>query len=57
MPGLKVGQAPATQEPIWLYLPVVVEKAEFGCNRDELAEQLARENFVSGNITVHLATT
>ena len=44
MPGLKVGQAPATQEPIWLYLPVVVEKAEFGCNRDELAEQLAREN-------------
>ena len=44
MPGLKVGQAPATQEPIWLYLPVVIEKAEFGCNRDELAEQLAREN-------------
>jgi dTDP-4-amino-4,6-dideoxyglucose len=44
LPGLKVGQAPANQEPIWLYLPVVIENAEFGCNRDQLAERLAREN-------------
>jgi dTDP-4-amino-4,6-dideoxy-D-glucose transaminase len=44
LPGLKIGQAPANQEPIWLYLPVVVENAAFGCNRDELADRLAREN-------------
>jgi dTDP-4-amino-4,6-dideoxyglucose len=44
LPGLKIGQAPPDQEPIWLYLPVVVETSEFGCNRDELADMLAREN-------------
>jgi dTDP-4-amino-4,6-dideoxy-D-glucose transaminase len=44
LPGLKTGEAPANQEPIWLYLPVVIEADNFGCNRDELAERLAREN-------------
>jgi dTDP-4-amino-4,6-dideoxyglucose len=46
LPGLKIGQAPANQEPIWLYLPVVVDSAELGCNRDQLAERLARENLL-----------
>jgi dTDP-4-amino-4,6-dideoxy-D-glucose transaminase len=44
LPGLKVTQAPDNQEPIWLYLPVVVEEDRFGLDRDELAVALAKEN-------------
>src|SRR5262249_51364856 len=32
------------QEPIWLYLPVTIDPARFGCDRDEAADLLARRN-------------
>jgi len=35
IPGLTVGKAPANQDPIWLYLPVVIDPCAFGCDRDE----------------------
>lgn len=41
IPGIGVGHAPAGQEPIWLYLPVVVEASVFGCDRDAAAAALA----------------
>jgi dTDP-4-amino-4,6-dideoxygalactose transaminase len=44
IPGLAVGQAPAGQEPIWLYLPVEIDPVEFGCDRDDAAARLARQN-------------
>jgi len=42
--GLSVGRAPADQDPIWLYLPVVIKTTTFGCDRDHAAALLAREN-------------
>jgi len=42
--GIKVARAPAGQEPIWLYLPVVIDPGLFGCTRDELVHMLSREN-------------
>jgi dTDP-4-amino-4,6-dideoxygalactose transaminase len=33
---------PAGQDPIWLYLPVVIDPGKFGCDRDEAARRLAR---------------
>ncbi len=42
--GLSVGRAPAGQQPIWLYLPVEVQPDRFGCDRDALADLLARQN-------------
>jgi len=42
--GLSVGRAPADQDPIWLYLPVVIKPTTFGCDRDHAAALLAREN-------------
>ncbi|MGA8610326.1 MAG: DegT/DnrJ/EryC1/StrS family aminotransferase [Xanthobacteraceae bacterium] len=42
--GLAPAQAPMGQLPIWLYLPVIVEPAEFGGDRDEVCELLSREN-------------
>jgi dTDP-4-amino-4,6-dideoxy-D-glucose transaminase len=42
--GVTVARAPAGQEPIWLYLPVVINPALFGCDRDEAADLLARRN-------------
>jgi dTDP-4-amino-4,6-dideoxygalactose transaminase len=42
--GLTVGRAPAGQEPIWLYLPVEVDRAKFGCTRERAAALLARQN-------------
>jgi dTDP-4-amino-4,6-dideoxygalactose transaminase len=44
VPGLSVGTAPANQDPIWLYLPVVVDQHRFGLHRDILADVLAKEN-------------
>jgi dTDP-4-amino-4,6-dideoxy-D-glucose transaminase len=44
IPGLTLAQAAANQEPIWLYLPVVIDKKKFGMNRDELAAAFAKEN-------------
>jgi dTDP-4-amino-4,6-dideoxygalactose transaminase len=42
--GVNVARAPAGQEPIWLYLPVVIDPALFGCDRDEATDLLARQN-------------
>jgi dTDP-4-amino-4,6-dideoxygalactose transaminase len=42
--GIKVARAPPGQEPIWLYLPVVIDPVPFGCTRDEVVELLSREN-------------
>jgi dTDP-4-amino-4,6-dideoxy-D-glucose transaminase len=44
IPGLTLAQAATNQEPIWLYLPVVIDKNRFGMNRDELAAAFAKEN-------------
>jgi dTDP-4-amino-4,6-dideoxygalactose transaminase len=42
--GIKVARAPAGQEPIWLYLPAVIDPGLFGCTRDEVVHLLSREN-------------
>jgi len=42
--GIEVARAPPGQEPIWLYLPVVIDPVLFGRNRDEVVELLSREN-------------
>jgi dTDP-4-amino-4,6-dideoxygalactose transaminase len=42
--GVSVGRAPVDQEPIWLYLPVMINPARLGCDRDQAAVSLAREN-------------
>jgi dTDP-4-amino-4,6-dideoxy-D-glucose transaminase len=44
IPGLRLAQAPANQEPIWLYLPVVIDKHGFGLDRDEAATAFEKEN-------------
>jgi dTDP-4-amino-4,6-dideoxy-D-glucose transaminase len=43
IPGLHVGTAPSNQEPIWLYLPVVIEARKFGMHRDQLSALLEKE--------------
>lgn len=43
IPGLRVGRAPANQNPIWLYLPVLVNQDEFGIDRNLLAAVLEKE--------------
>jgi dTDP-4-amino-4,6-dideoxygalactose transaminase len=40
--GVSVARPPAGQEPIWLYLPVVIDPVRFGCDRNEAANLLAR---------------
>lgn len=42
--GLAVARAPAGQDPIWLYLPVIIDATRLGCDRDQAAALLAREN-------------
>lgn len=44
IPGLHVAEAPRGQQPIWLYLPVIVDRERFGLNRDQLADALEKEN-------------
>jgi len=44
LPGLTVAQAPPHQDPIWLYLPVIVDKQVFGLDRDQVAAALEKEN-------------
>ena len=44
LPGLTVASAPLDQDPIWLYLPVLVGEREFGLDRDHAAAALAKEN-------------
>lgn len=42
--GITVVRPPAGQEPIWLYLPIVIDATLFGCSRNEVADLLARQN-------------
>jgi dTDP-4-amino-4,6-dideoxygalactose transaminase len=44
LPGLTVASAPPDQDPIWLYLPVLVDEREFGLDRGDVAAALAKEN-------------
>jgi dTDP-4-amino-4,6-dideoxygalactose transaminase len=44
IPGLQLAHVSADQEPIWLYLPVVIDKDRFGVGRDDLAAAFAKEN-------------
>jgi len=44
IPGILVGKAPRGQEPIWLYLPVVIDEEAFGLDRDDVAAALQKEN-------------
>jgi dTDP-4-amino-4,6-dideoxyglucose len=44
LPGLMLAQAAPNQEPIWLYLPVVIDPHRFGLNRDQVAAALEKEN-------------
>jgi len=45
LPGIKCGVAPSGQEPIWLYLPVIIDKLKFGIDRNQTAAAFERENF------------
>lgn len=42
--GLRVAEAPASQQPIWLYLPVLIGSVAGGLGRDAICDRLAREN-------------
>jgi dTDP-4-amino-4,6-dideoxy-D-glucose transaminase len=42
--GVSIARPPAGQEPIWLYLPAVINPALFGCDRNEAVNLLARRN-------------
>lgn len=44
IPGIGVARAPEGQDPVWLYLPIVVDASVFGAGRDELCDRLAKEN-------------
>jgi dTDP-4-amino-4,6-dideoxyglucose len=44
LPGLKITSPPSNQQPIWFYLPVLIDEHEFGLNRDALAKVLEAEN-------------
>jgi dTDP-4-amino-4,6-dideoxy-D-glucose transaminase len=43
VPGLTVGKALPNQDPIWLYLPVVIDPCAFGCDRDYAATLLEKQ--------------
>ena len=38
-----MGSAPSNQEPVWLYLPVIIEARSFGTKRDDLIRLFAKE--------------
>jgi dTDP-4-amino-4,6-dideoxy-D-glucose transaminase len=44
LPGLELGRASIDQDPIWLYLPVVIDRQEFGLDRNETAAALEKQN-------------
>jgi dTDP-4-amino-4,6-dideoxygalactose transaminase len=44
IPGLSFATPPAGQDPVWLYFPVVVDKAQFGLDREQVFAALAAEN-------------
>ena len=46
IPGLELARAPPDQDPIWLYLPVTLEKNVYGLNRDEAAAALKLQNLM-----------
>ena len=46
IPGLTMAEAPANQEPIWLYFPIRLDAAGFGLSRDEAAAALAADNIL-----------
>lgn len=43
IPGLEVATAASNQQPIWLYLPVIIDAEMFGADRNKLAALLERE--------------
>jgi dTDP-4-amino-4,6-dideoxygalactose transaminase len=43
IPGLTIGSAPSNQDPIWLYLSVIVDPDRFGMDRDCAAALLERQ--------------
>ena len=46
IPGLEIGRAPLNQDPIWLYLPIVIDKLIYGLDRNEVAAALEQQNLV-----------
>jgi dTDP-4-amino-4,6-dideoxy-D-glucose transaminase len=44
VPGLMLPRPVGDQEPIWLYLPVVIDRNAFGVDRDTVAAALEKEN-------------
>jgi dTDP-4-amino-4,6-dideoxyglucose len=42
--GLRLGKASGNQDPVWLYLPIVIDKHGFGLDRDEVAAAFEKEN-------------
>jgi dTDP-4-amino-4,6-dideoxygalactose transaminase len=44
IPGLTLAQPTGHQEPIWLYLPIIIDKDKFGLNRDQVAAAFEKEN-------------
>jgi len=44
LPGIRLAEPPSIQEPVWLYFPVIIAKAEFGLDREEVFRALAAEN-------------
>jgi dTDP-4-amino-4,6-dideoxy-D-glucose transaminase len=44
VPGLTIACAPSGQDPIWLYMPVLIDQREFGLDRNALAAALEKEN-------------
>lgn len=42
IPGLTVGAVPPNQDPIWLYLPVIIDVRAFGVDRDRAATLLEK---------------
>ena len=40
IPGISLANVPADQDPVWLYLPVIIDKERFGLDRDETAAAL-----------------
>ena len=44
LPGLSLARPGSNQEPIWLYLPVVIDKRAYGLDRDATTVVFAKEN-------------
>lgn len=44
IPGITVVRAPENQEPIWLYVPVMIDPERFGLDRNQVAAALEKDN-------------